>query len=113
MAASSSSIALKSIGWAVSVDYESGRLLTTAPGKAYPVPEVQLLTVSGARTSTLEVQAYGVGVLVQAAVQNFTTYASPGEEVGGTFYIQYSDEYGNLVAAGADVPAGSEAMAER
>ncbi|KAH8082993.1 hypothetical protein JL720_8505 [Aureococcus anophagefferens] len=80
--------------------------------QAYPLPEVQLLTVGGSASATSEeVQAYGVGVLVQAAVQSFTTYASPGEEVGGTFNLQYSDEDGNLVAASADVPAGIEPMA--
>ena len=100
------------LGWAVATDYASGRMVTSAPGKAYPLPEVQLLTVGGSASATSEeVQAYGVGVLVQAAVQSFTTYVSPGEEVGGTFNLQYSDEDGNLVAASADVPAGIEPMA--
>lgn len=97
-------------GWAVSADGTSGRLIAGAPGKARPLPEIQLLTVTGsALTPKPEVQAYGVGVLAQPAVQNFTVSAGAGAEVGGTFVMQYSDKDGNLLAAPAKIPATTNA----
>ena len=93
-------------GWSVAADGSSGRLIAGAPGKEQIQPEIQLLTVQGtALEPRPEVQAYGVGVLAQPAVQNFTIQASAGAEVGGTFIMQYSDKDGNLLAAPANIPA--------
>ena len=82
-----------------------GKVNSGAPGKEQIQPEIQLLTVQGRHSSLDRRSGYGVGVLAQPAVQNFTIQASAGAEVGGTFIMQYSDKDGNLLAAPANIPA--------
>ena len=87
-------------GWSVAADGSSGRLIAGAPGKEQIQPEIHCSRARNGTEPRPEVQAYGVGVLAQPAVQNFTIQASAGAEVGGTFVMQYSDKDGNLSRAG-------------
>lgn len=106
-------------GWTVDVLANAGThglLVAGAPGKARPLPEVQLVTLFGAvdeltgEEAELEIQSYGVGVLPQAAVQSFVVYADPLSVLDGTFEMIYTDPDGNELAAGAHVPVTADAL---
>lgn len=106
-------------GWAVDVLADAGThglLVAGAPGKARPLPEVQLVTLIGAvdelmgEEGELEIQSYGVGVLPQPAIQSFIVYADPLTVLDGTFEMIYSDPGGIKLAAGAHVPVNADAI---
>ncbi|CAM9476002.1 unnamed protein product [Chrysoparadoxa australica] len=67
-------------------------LVVGAPGKHLDRPEIQIIKTTGKASSVIkEIQAVATAATHVNEIQQFSTHANPGEQVGGYWTISYPD----------------------